>query len=218
MSAGESRRTRVGRSADAMALSDRAVRDLLPVEVTGARAPAWWGMVLLIATEATIFVCLLSSYFYLRSYAASWPLGDLKRPELKLPIIMTVVLLSSSAPVFWAESGIRKGDQRRLRIGLLLGFLLGLAFILMQGYEYAHKDFSLQTNAYGSLFYTITGFHGIHVLIGLLMSLYVQARAWLGHFTPRRRLAVENFALYWHFVDAVWIFIFSSLYISTYLY
>ena len=221
---GEQRPTTARRSANVVALTGRdalageVARNLLPVEVTGARAPAWWAMVLMIATEATLFACLLSSYFYLRSFAPSWPLGEIERPELKLPVIMTVVLLSSSVPIFWAESGIRQGNQMRLRIGLLISFLLGATFLGLQGYEYAHKHFSMQTNAYGSLFFTITGFHGMHVLIGLLMSLFVQVRAWLGHFNGRRRLAVENFALYWHFVDAVWIFIFSSLYLSAYLY
>jgi heme/copper-type cytochrome/quinol oxidase subunit 3 len=209
----EARHTRIP-AGETTALT--AAGDVLPLEVAGARAPGWWAMVLMIATEATLFACLLSSYFYLRASAASWPLGDIHRPELQLPAIMTMVLLSSSVPVYWAESGIRQGNRWRLRIGLLLGFGLGALFLGLQAYEYAHKDFTLQTNAYGSLFFTITGFHGLHVFVGLLMSLFVQVRAWLGHFTQRRRLAVENFALYWHFVDAVWLFILGSLYISPY--
>src|SRR5689334_20263062 len=213
----ETRRSRIP-SGQAPAVAVTAPHTLLPVEVTGAHAPGWWAMVLMVATEATLFACLLSSYFYLRSSAPSWPLGDIERPELKLPIIMTVVLLTSSAPMVWAEAGIRAGKQGQLRLGLLLSFLLGAAFLGMQVYEYAHKLFSLQTNAYGSLFYTITGFHGLHVIVGLLMNLFIQLRAWLGHFTPRRRLAVANVALYWHFVDAVWIFVFFSIYVSPYFF
>jgi heme/copper-type cytochrome/quinol oxidase subunit 3 len=201
------------------AVPDAVPPPVFPFDVSGARAPGWWGMLLLIATELTLFGCLLSSYFYLLSSAPGWPLGDnIGRPELKLPVAMTIVLLSSSAPMFWAERGSKEGNQGQLRLGLLFSFLLGAIFLGLQTYEYAHKPFGPQANAYGSLFYTITGFHSIHVAIGLLMNCYVQLRAWLGHFTARRRLAVENAALYWHFVDAVWILIFGSLYLSPYVF
>jgi heme/copper-type cytochrome/quinol oxidase subunit 3 len=186
----------------------------LPVEVVGERAPGWWGMLMLVGTEATLFASLLSGYFYLRAGQATWPPSGIERPELTLPLAMTAVLLASSGPMWWAERSIRRGDQLGLRLGLLLSLLLGLTFLLLQGYEYSQKSFTLQSGAYGSLFFTITGFHGLHVLAGLLMNALVQLRAWLGHFTARRRLAVQNVALYWHFVDVVWLFILLSLYVS----
>ncbi|HEY7064797.1 MAG TPA: cytochrome c oxidase subunit 3 [Chloroflexota bacterium] len=189
----------------------------LPATTTGARATGWWGMVLLVATEATLFACLLTSYFYLRASNATWPLGDIEKPSLLLPGILTVILLSSSAPMHWAERSIRRGDGGRLALGLAISFLLGATFLSLQVIEYSRESFTPQTNAYGSLFFTITGLHGAHVLIGLLMSAVVQLRTWLGQFTARRHLAVQNVALYWHFVDAVWVFVFLSLYVSPHL-
>jgi len=199
-------------------MSVRAIApDALPVYVSGDRATGWWGMVLFVATEATIFGCLLASYFYLRVSAPAWPPDGIKFPELTLPIPMTVLLVGSSLPMWWAESGIHQGKRGRLRLGLAVAFVLAAAFLIMQAIEYRNKDFAISTNAYGSLFYLITGLHGMHVLAALVMNAVVQVRAWLRHFDARRNLAVQNLALYWHFVDAVWIFIFLSLYISPYV-
>jgi heme/copper-type cytochrome/quinol oxidase subunit 3 len=183
-------------------------------EMSGSHSTGWWGMLLLIATEATLFACLLFSYFYVRSALSTWPPGGIDKPDLTLPLPMTGLLLLSSVAVWWGERGIRRGNLGHLMLGLALGFLLGGSFLGLQAIEYSHKTFSLQTNVYGSLFFTITGFHGLHVLVGLIMSAVVQVRAWLGHFDARRHLAVQNFGLYWHFVDVVWLFVFASLYLS----
>ena len=177
----------------------------------------WWGMVVLIATEAMIFAGLLSSYFFLRAVSKEWPQGGIEPPELKLIVPFTFVLLGSSIPIFWAEAGIRKGRQRTLRIGLLLSFLMGAAFLGNQVYEYRQLTFGLRDNAYASIFYVTTGLHGLHVLVGLLMNLVIQLKAWMGKFTAERHLTVAVFSLYWHFVDVVWIFVFSSLYLSAHL-
>jgi cytochrome c oxidase subunit 3/cytochrome c oxidase subunit I+III len=121
------------------------------------REPGWWGMLLLIVTEATLFVYLLASYFYLREANATWPPGGIQRPELLVPAINTVILLSSSIPMWWAESGIRENKQIRLMLGLAISFGLGGLFLLIQGFEYARAGFTPQAHAYGSLFYTLTG-------------------------------------------------------------
>jgi heme/copper-type cytochrome/quinol oxidase subunit 3 len=138
-------------------------------------------------------------------------------PDLKLVVPNTVVLLVSSATMWWGERGIRRGAQQRLRLGLLATFVLGAGFLVVQGFEYAAKTFTPHTDAYGSLFFTITGFHGAHVFVGLVMNAVVQVRAWLGHFTAERHLAVTNAAWYWHFVDVVWLAVFASLYLSPYI-
>ena len=181
------------------------------------RGTAWWGMMSLIATEAMIFAGLLGSYFFTRAAAKEWPLDGIEAPELPRIVLFTVVLLGSSVPIFWAEAAIRRGDVRRLRIGLFLSFLLGTAFLVNLGFEYDELTFGARDNAYGSLFYAITGLHGLHVLVGLLMNLVVQAKARLGRVTKDRHVTVTVFGMYWHFVDVVWIFVFSSLYISPHL-
>ncbi len=190
-----------------------ALLDRLPVDRADARSPGRWGMVLLITTEASFFAYLLFSYFYLASMArGAWPPTGV--PALQLALPNTVILIVSSGTMWWGEVGIRNGNQGRLRLGLLVTLVLGLTFLTIQGVEYSRKTFTPASSAYGSLFFTITGFHGAHVFAGLLMNVVIQVRAWLGHFTARRHLAVSNIALYWHFVDVVWIVVFASLYLT----
>jgi heme/copper-type cytochrome/quinol oxidase subunit 3 len=170
-------------------------------------------MALLIATEASLFGYLLFSYFYLASMArGAWPPAG--PPELRLALPNTGILLLSSGAMWWAESGICRGRSGRLLGGLLLALALGVAFLAIQVVEYRHQTFGPSTDAYGSLFYTITGFHGAHVALGLLMIAVVALRAALGHFSAGRHLAVTNVSWYWHFVDVVWLAVFASLYLS----
>jgi heme/copper-type cytochrome/quinol oxidase subunit 3 len=183
----------------------------------GGRPVGWWGMVVLIATEATIFLALLAAYFFLRASSAEWPQGGIRPPDLTRISIFTVVLLASSLPVFWADHGIERGDVRRLRIGLAVSFVMGLAFIANQVLEFGQLDFTIRENAYASIFIVTTGLHGLHVIAGLLMSAVVQLKARLGEFTAERHLTVSIFSMYWHFVDVVWIFVFSSLYLSAHV-
>jgi heme/copper-type cytochrome/quinol oxidase subunit 3 len=134
-------------------------------------------------------------------------------PSLRLALPNTFVLLLSSATMYWAESGIRRGRTGRLRLGLLATLVLGAAFLTVQGIEYRTNPVRPTTNAYGSLFFTVTGFHGAHVAVGLLMILVVVVRALLGHFRAGRHEAVTNVSWYWHFVDVVWLVVFTSLYL-----
>ena len=175
---------------------------------------AWWGMMTLIATESMVFVILLGSYFFLRASAPQWPVGGIKPPELHLSLPFSFVLWGSSLPVFYAESAIRRGSQRGLQTGLVLSGLMGAAFLAYTLYDFNALDFGWRDNAYGSIFYLIVGLHALHVFIGLCMNGLVQIKAWQGKFTAVRHTTVEVFGLYWHFVDAVWIFVFASLFLS----
>ncbi len=187
-------------------------------EPHGGRGTAWWGMAVLIMTEATIFASLLSSYFYLQATSKEWPLGGIEAPELQKISVMTVVLLGSSAPLFWAEHGIRKGKQGQLKAGLIMVILMGLSFFaFLTLYEYPELTFGIRDNAYASIFYTTTAFHGAHVAGGLLMLSVVLIKAFQGKFSADRHITVQVVGMYWHFVDAVWVFVFSSLYLSAHL-
>ncbi|HEX2275048.1 MAG TPA: heme-copper oxidase subunit III [Acidimicrobiales bacterium] len=195
--------------------------EVFPETATGPRSFGWWGMVWLIATEATLFAILLASYFYLRfRTGVEWPPEHIHPPKLELPLIMTAILWSSSYPVHLAEKGIEKGNQRRLKWGLAAGWLLGAIFLFITlAFEWPETlhEFTPRTNAYGSMFFTITGFHASHVVVGLSVSLFTQFRAWQGAFDERRHVSVQNFAMYWHFVDIVWLFVLVSVYLSPHL-
>ncbi len=195
-----------------------------PVATRGERPAArhgkptgWWGMIVLIITEAMIFAILLASYFFIRAASKEWPPAGLEPPELGPISLFTVVLLGSSLPIFWAEAGLKKNDLRRLKAGLLLSFLMGAIFLVNQVFEYRELKFNIHDNAYASLFYTITGLHGVHVFVGLLINVVVQLKTWLGRIDHERHLTMTVFGMYWHFVDAVWIFVFSSLYLSAHV-
>ena len=199
------------------AAAGREVAPPSPPQDMRGRPRAWWGMVVLIMTEAMIFAGLLSAYFFTRSVSPRWPQGGIRPPALRTIVPFTVVLLASSAPIVWAETAIERGQVGRLRAGMAISWVMGAAFLANQVVEYHALGFGIRDNAYASLFYGITGLHGIHVAVGLAMSLVVQAKAWLGRLSSRRHLTFQVFALYWHFVDAVWVFVFSSLYLSAHI-
>jgi cytochrome c oxidase subunit III len=191
----------------------------VPAKAVGEEGypPGWWGMVGLIATEAMIFAGLLSAYFFLRASSPVWPQGGIEPPPLDRISVFTVVLLGSSIPLFWAEAAVRRNRIGRLRVALFISFLMGAAFLVNQVLEFKDLTFNIRENAYASIFIVTTGLHGLHVVAGLLMSMVVQLKARLGHFNAERHLTVAIFVLYWHFVDVVWIFVFSSLYLSVHL-
>jgi heme/copper-type cytochrome/quinol oxidase subunit 3 len=177
----------------------------------------WWAMVLLIATEATLFAVLLASYFYVRfKTAGGWPPDGIGDPKLLRATVMTGLLASSSLFVHAAEAGIRRGSRRALVAGLALGFLIGLAFLGLQIWEtdVVAREFTPRTDAYGSFFFTITGAHSAHLGAGLLLVAWIQVRAWFGAYSPRRHLGVQMAAVYWHFVVIVQLAIFATLYLS----
>ena len=192
----------------------------LPVRTAPRRrgySTAWWGMVVLITTEAMVFLSLLSAYFFVRATSRAWPIGGLPRPELHRTIVFTVILLASSIPIFWMEHALRHGWMDQVKASLLIAFLMGAAFLGNTAYDFTHMEFGWRVNAYSSLFHTIIGLHALHVLVGLLMSIVVQVKVWMGKVSRERHTTPEIFALYWHFVDGVWILVFTSLIVSPYI-
>jgi cytochrome c oxidase subunit III len=177
----------------------------------------WWGMVLFVATEATLFAVLLASYFYIRFKTAhGWPPDGIADPKLLRAFVMTIVLTASGFVMFAAETGIRRGSQRALVLGLGVTFLLGLTFLGLQIWEtvVVAREFTPKTNTYGSLVFTITGAHAAHLVVGLLLLAWVQVRAWFRAYTPKRHLGVQMGAMYWYFVVVVQLAIFVSLYLT----
>ncbi len=178
---------------------------------------AWWGMAVVIMTEAMIFVILLASYLFLRAASKQWPLGDIEVPDLKFALPFSFVLWGSSIPIFWAEASIRNGHVGRMRIGVAISFVMGLSFFLFTLYDFNELHFGWRTNAYGSIYYTIVGLHAFHVFVGLGLSVMVSVKAWLGRYDRGRHASAEVFFLYWHFVDVVWLAVFPIVFLSPHI-
>jgi heme/copper-type cytochrome/quinol oxidase subunit 3 len=179
------------------------------------RSPAWWGMGLLIATEAMLFAILLVSYLFLRySATPSWPPPGIDVPTLPLPLVMTALLIASSVPMHLAVRRARKHETGAARIYLAATLVLGTAFLALQAFEYSDKlqHFGPRKNAYASMFYITTSFHALHLVAG--MALVVWAMTAIGKPTSLAVSTVENVGFYWHFVDAVWIAVFATLYLT----
>jgi cytochrome c oxidase subunit III len=203
-----------------MSVATESRRSLMHLELNPNefKAPVWWGMVWLIIIEIVFFVGLIASYFYLRYYAIEWPLGGFSRPDMLLPTIGALVLFASSAPMYWGDSGIKKGNVGQLKIGLAISFILGGIFLALKYVEYSGYDYNWATNAYGSITWTIAGFHSAHVMSVMLNVAVVFTAASRGYFSAERNLGVHLNGLYWHFVVAIWVPLFFTLYLSHYVF
>ena len=185
----------------------------LPVAPQGPRASGWYGLVLLLATEAALFVYLLFSYFFLASQSPGpWPPAG--APPIRTAAINTAILLTSSLTAWWGQKGLEAGRTGRLIVGLSLSILLGAAFTGIQAHEWLHKGFTPQTDAYGSLFFTFTGVHIAHVVVGLIVLACLALWAAMGRFSAERHLHVTLGVLYWHFVDGVWLVVFTTFFLT----
>jgi cytochrome c oxidase subunit 3 len=189
----------------------------LPIGSAGKRSGGWWGMVALIVTEGSLFGYLLFSYFYLASQTEQhWPPEGL--PNLLVPGVNTLILLASSVFVWVSERCIQRRLMSWSLASMALAFILGVCFVGIQLHEWSIKTYDMTTNLYGSLYFTITGFHLLHVVIGLIILMLLLLWLALGYFDDRRYAAVTIGGLYWHFVDVVWLFVFTTLYLTPYLY
>jgi heme/copper-type cytochrome/quinol oxidase subunit 3 len=193
------------------------------VTQTGAHAEAkaegrpfgWYGMVFFLASEAFFFANLIAAYLYLRVEHGA-PFADKDKLNIPLVIVNTVILVSSSFVLTWAVGGLRRGNNRRLAIGVILTALMGLIFLSVQAFEYmalGNDGLTPQSSIFGSAFFTLTGFHFAHVSFGVLLLLVAFFRSTRGHFTEQRHFGLTATEMYWHFVDVVWVVLFLSLYI-----
>jgi heme/copper-type cytochrome/quinol oxidase subunit 3 len=172
-----------------------------------------WGMLLFIATEATLFLILFFSYYYLAHLSRGpWPPEP---PKLMLALIMLGVLLISSGVLHWGERAEKAGRKAAAKLAVAATVILGLGFLTLQVFEYREhlKTLKPTTDAYGSIFYTITSFHAAHLILGLLMLCYVFALPEIGPNRKPPHRALHNAGLYWHFVDLIWLIVVLLLYV-----
>ncbi len=186
-----------------------------------------YGMIMFIASEVMFFVAWFWAYFDASLYAneaiqyarveklgGQWPPAGIEVfNPWHLPLLNTLILLTSGTTVTWAHHALLHNDREGLKQGLWLTIILGALFTVVQIYEYGHAAFGFSGHIYGATFFMATGFHGAHVLIGTIFLAVCLLRAYKGHFTPERHLGFEFAAWYWHFVDVVWLFLFAAIYL-----
>ena len=193
-----------------------------PVVELGLR----YGMALFIASEVMFFVAWFWAFFDASLYAdeaiqiarvehtgGTWPPQGVEVfNPWHLPLINTIILLTSGTTVTWAHHALKENKRGGLIWGLVLTVLLGVCFTAVQAYEYGHAAFGFTDGIYSSTFFMATGFHGAHVLIGSIFLIVCLGRSLVGHFKPDHHFGFEAAAWYWHFVDVVWLFLFFAIY------
>ncbi len=173
------------------------------------------GLLIFLVSESLMFGGLFATYLILRSDAINWPPEGVE-VELLLPAINTIILVSSSFVIHQGDAAIKKGEVGGLRLWFLLTAAMGAIFLAGQAYEYLTLGYGLSSNIFANCFYLMTGFHGLHVLIGILLILGVVWRSRRpGHYDATKHTGAEMAEIYWHFVDIIWIILFGLLYILT---
>src|SRR5437762_12213546 len=174
-----------------------------------------YGMALFIASEVMFFSAFFWAFFSASLFPAEgvWPpKGIHPFDPFEFPFLNTLILLLSGTTVTWAHHSLLEGNQKGLIQGLTVTVLLGISFTSIQAYEYSHAAFHFTDGIYPSTFFMATGFHGFHVIIGTTFLIVCFFRARAGHFKPDHHFGFEAAAWYWHFVDVVWLFLFTCIY------
>jgi cytochrome c oxidase subunit III len=184
-----------------------------PANSSSRVEPQLLGMLLFIISEVMVFGAFFTAYFFIRvAQGNPWPAHGTTLP-VEVAGVNTAILVSSSFTIHWAQSSIAKGNRFGLKAGILLTFLLGCTFLFIQINEYANIGFAPQDGAQQTIFYSLTGLHGAHVFIGLCLLLFVTIRSFRGHYSPEQHRGVEVPGIYWHFVDVMWLIVYSTVYL-----
>ena len=177
-----------------------------------------WGILLFITSEVFFFLRFFWAFFHARlapnvELGRVWPpLGVLAFNPFQVPLLNTIVLVSSGVSVTWAHHAIMEGKFHQFKLAIMLTVFLGTYFTLLQALEYAEARFSFADRAFGSTFFIATGFHGLHVIVGTIFLLVCLIRHMNYEFRPTHHFGVEAAAWYWHFVDVVWLFLYLVVY------
>jgi cytochrome c oxidase subunit III len=172
------------------------------------------GMVVFVASEAMFFATFFGAYFTIYAVNPVWPPAGFPRLRPELASILTVILVSSSVVLQLGVRAIRRDRVRGLIVSLAGTILLGVAFLSLQLYDYSLLEFGVRDGIYGSLFYIMTGLHMAHVFGGVVFLMLVLLQALSGQLSDAHHDSLEAGAIYWHFVDVVWIALFSTFYLA----
>lgn len=176
------------------------------------------GIILFIVREIFFFFSFFWAFFHSRlrptvELGSHWPpFGIYPFNPFQVPLLNTVILLSSGVRVTWAHQIILKEDWNKAKISLIITWILGVYFLMLQGFEYFISSARIRDSVFGSTFFISTGFHGFHVIVGTLFLFIIWIRFLNNHFSGRHHFGFEAAAWYWHFVDVVWLFLFSVVY------
>jgi cytochrome c oxidase subunit 3 len=173
----------------------------------------WYGMWCVIATEFMLFVCMFGAYYFLGNNKYRW--AQEMPPKLRYPILLLILLLSSSGVLMWGEHQVKRAHFFAGRVALWVTVAMGVGFLILQSFEYVDhwKQLTPYSDSYGSIFYAITTLHAAHVVVGLLMLGFVGVLPRYGETVGSPHRVYETIALYWHFVDVVWVIIVLLLYV-----
>lgn len=187
------------------------------VRIRPGRSTAWWGMASLIATEGMLFLLLLFTYFYFRAQQGPWPPADLPLPGLLSSAIRSVILLASSGPMVLAERAVeRRGDAGKAAAWIAVTLAMAGVFLIghVQEQFLFIDELTPTRTAYGSVMMVILNFHAVHLVVGMLILVFVMIQVLRRRATAERPTILSVGGLYWHFVDVIWVFVYSSLYLS----
>nr|WEV93846.1 cytochrome c oxidase subunit III [Patania chlorophanta] len=177
-----------------------------------------WGMILFIISEIFFFVSFFWAFFHSSlspniEIGAMWPpLSITPFNPFQIPLLNTIILITSGITVTWAHHAIMENNYSQMMQGLFFTIILGIYFTILQAYEYLEAPFTIADSIYGSTFFMATGFHGLHVMIGTMFLLICLIRHINNHFSNNHHFGFEAAAWYWHFVDVVWLFLYISIY------
>jgi heme/copper-type cytochrome/quinol oxidase subunit 3 len=173
-------------------------------------------MKLIVGTEAMFFLCLIMAFVYL-SFVSGFAPGQQQQLNIRSTGLFSIALLSSSGTFWLAEKNYHAGNFKNLKRWLFITILLGIVFLFGQAREYMHllqeQQIKISNSLFGTAFYTVTGFHGLHVIIGLIILLVLLSMIMAGDFNHERSSVISTAGIYWHFVDAVWLAVFTVIYI-----
>lgn len=177
-----------------------------------------WGIILFITSEVFFFISFFWAFFHSSlapsvEIGLSWPPNGISPfNPIQIPLLNTIILLSSGASITWAHHALLKNNFSQTTQRLILTIILGIYFTILQGYEYVEAPFTIADSIYGSSFFIATGFHGLHVIIGTIFIIISLYRHITNHFSNTHHFGFEAAAWYWHFVDVVWLFLYISIY------
>lgn len=172
-----------------------------------------WGLLTFLASESLMFGGFFATYLFFKATTSVWP-PEGTEVELYVPTINTIILVSSSFIIHFGDIAIKKNSVGWMRFWYIITAIMGATFLAGQVYEYINLGYGLTTNIFANCFYLMTGFHGVHVFVGLLLILGVLWRSFKpGHYSASKHIGVEMAEIYWHFVDIIWIILFTLIYV-----